>query len=68
MESNYKKSVSKQKFLVKLKFCMCVIDHRPSCYINFDVYRTHSFFTGYTKCHTIRHFGTIIKEQFKAIS
>ena len=39
--------------LIKFKFGMCFMDHLSSHYINFGVYRRYSFFTGYTKCHTL---------------
>ena len=58
-ESNYKKYASEHtELLVKLKFDMCIVDHRSSHYINFGVSRRYSSFTGYTKRHTLRAIGS----------
>ena len=39
---------------IKLKFNMCIVDYHSWYYIYFGVWRRYSFFTGYTKCPTIR--------------
>ena len=44
MESNDKKYANVYTALsIKLKFDMCIVDHRSSYYINFSVSRTYSF-------------------------
>ena len=59
MESNYKKHASVCTMLsTKLKFDTCIVDHCSSYYINFNVSRIHSVFTGYTKYHTLCPIGS----------
>ena len=59
MSSNYKNYASIQTVLsIKLKFDKYTVDHRFSYYINFDVSRRYSFFTGYKKCRTLRPTGS----------
>ena len=41
-------------FSIKLKFGMCMIDHRSSYYFNFGVYKKSIFLTVCTKCHTLQ--------------
>ena len=58
MESNYKKYMSVYTALsIKLKFDMCIADHRSLYYINFGGSRIYSFLTVHTKSHTLRPFG-----------
>ena len=58
MKSNYKKHASVSTMhSTKLKLDMFIVDHFSSHYINFGVSRIYSFFTGYTKCHTLCPIG-----------
>ena len=58
MESNKKHASVNTMLSTKLKFDMCIVDHCSSYYINFGVSRIYSFFTGYTKCHTLCPIGS----------
>ena len=61
MDLNNKKYASVYTMLsTKLKFDMCIVDHR---FYNIRtililVWAGYIFFTGYTKCHTLRPIGS----------
>ena len=58
-ESNYQNYASVQRvFSTKFKFDMCIADQYSSFYINFGMSRMYTFFTGYTKCHTLCLMGS----------